>query len=156
MKKISWKKLGLSILLTQGAGGIGAIATTPKIASWYSSLIKPTFSPPNWLFGPVWTILFLMMGVAFYLVWTKEKRHVLPMVIFGTQLVLNVLWSFLFFGAESPGLAFVEIIALWIAIAATILAFEKVSKTAAWLLVPYLFWVSFASVLNAAIFQLNR
>jgi len=85
-----------------------------------------------------------------------RKKRMVAMVIFGIQLVLNVLWSFLFFGAESPGLALVEIIVLWIAIAATILAFEKVSKTAAWLLVPYLFWVSFASVLNAAIFQLNK
>ena len=142
--------------MTQGAGGIGAIATMPKITGWYSTLVKPTFNPLNWLFGPVWTLLFLMMGAAFYLVWMEGKRIHKALMVFGIQLVLNVLWSFLFFGAESPGLAFVEIIVLWIAIAATILTFERVSKAAAWLLIPYLFWVSFASVLNAAIFQLNR
>ena len=146
----------MSILLTQGAGGIGAIATTPKIGSWYSTLIKPEFSPPNWLFGPVWTLLFLMMGVAFYLVWIEGKRARKALVVFGIQLVLNILWSFLFFGAESPGAAAAEIIVLWWAIAITILTFQKISKTAAWLLVPYLLWVSFASILNMAIFQLNR
>lgn len=156
MKKINWKKLGVSILLTQGAGGIGAIATMPKITGWYSTLVKPRFNPPNWLFGPVWTLLFLMMGAAFYLVWMKKEKNRKAIIIFAGQLFLNVLWSFLFFGAESPGLAFVEIIVLWIAIAATILTFERVSRAAAWLLIPYLFWVSFASVLNAAIFQLNR
>ena len=156
MNKIDWKKFLLSILLTQGAGGIGAIATTPKIRSWYSTLIKPTFSPPNWLFGPVWTLLFLMMGVAFYLVWREGKRAHKALKIFGIQLFLNTLWSFLFFGAESPGLALIEIALLWIMILVTIVNFSKISKTAAWLLVPYLLWVSFASVLNAAIFQLNR
>jgi len=156
MKKINWKRLLLSVLLTQGAGGIGAIATTPKIGTWYSTLVKPTFSPPNWLFGPVWTLLFLMMGVAFYLIWMEGKRAHKALVVFGIQLVLNILWSFLFFGAESPGAAVIEIVLLWIMILVTIVKFSKISKTAAWLLVPYLFWVSFASILNMAIFQLNR
>ena len=156
IKKINWKKLLLSILLTQGAGGIGAIATTPKIVSWYVTLNKPTFNPPNWLFGPVWTLLFLMMGVAFYLVWMEGKKAYGALKIFGLQLGLNVLWSFLFFGAESPGLALLEIVFLWLAILATIISFQKISKTAMWLMIPYLGWVSFASVLNGAIYWLNK
>lgn len=154
---MKWVKLGLSIALTEVAGGIGAIATTSKISTWYQGLIKPSFNPPNWLFGPVWTILFLLMGIAFYLVWTSEKREkIVAMRVFGVQLVLNILWSFLFFGWERPGLALIEIVGLWAAIYLTIKAFLKVNKTAGRLLIPYLLWVSFASVLNGAIFWLNK
>jgi len=157
MKIMNWVKLGLSVALTQIAGGIGAIATTSKITTWYQGVVKPSFNPPNWIFGPVWTILFLLMGIAFYLVWnSKNKGKTRAMKIFGAQLGLNVLWSFLFFGWEKPGIALIEIVALWVAIYLTIKAFLKVSKTAGRLLIPYLLWVSFASILNGAIYWLNK
>lgn len=157
MKKIEWKKLVVSLLVAQMAGGIGATATTPKIKNWYLLLQKPSFSPPNRLFGPVWTLLFLMMGAAFYLIWTsKKKDNYNAKNWFFVQLGLNVMWSFLFFGMENPGLGLVEIVLLWGAILATISSFGKISKTASRLLIPYLGWVSFATILNAAIWWLNK
>lgn len=154
MKIKNWKKLVVAIVVVQVAGGIGAIATTSKIEGWYGQINKPWFNPPNWIFGPVWTVLFLLMGVALYLVWEKKAKR--AMVIFWGQLLLNILWSFIFFGWEKPGLATVEIVILWAAIVATIVSFRKISKTAAGLLVPYLLWVSFAAVLNLSVYQLNK
>jgi benzodiazapine receptor len=158
MKINNTGKLIAAVAICQAAGGLGAIATAPKITSWYANLIKPEFSPPNWLFGPVWTILYLLMGIALFLVWkerkSKEKRRAVG--VFVVQLGLNILWSFLFFGMENPGAALVEIILMWMAIAATISEFGKINKTAGWLLVPYLLWVSFATVLNGAVYWLNR
>lgn len=157
MKIKNWGKLVLAVLMTEAAGGIGAAATTPKIASWYAGLNKPFFNPPGWVFGPVWTILYLLMGVAFYLIWEdKSKEKIRAMKIFGVQLGLNMLWSFIFFGWEKPGWALVEIILLWASIMATIKSFGKMSRLAAKLLVPYLAWVSFATILNGAIYWLNR
>jgi tryptophan-rich sensory protein len=149
MNKINWKKLVVAILIPQIVGGVGALFTTPKIASWYSGLEKPFFSPPNWIFGPVWTLLFLLMGISLYLVWNK-KKSLSDKVFkwFWIQLGLNVLWSLLFFGLESPGLALIEILILWLAIRKTMKNFS--------LQLPYLLWVSFATLLNAGVWWLNR
>jgi translocator protein len=157
MTKINWPRLIASILIAQLAGGLGAIATTPNIPTWYATLNKPFFNPPSWLFGPVWTLLFLLMGIAFYLIWTKKKSPWHPSLRwYWIQLVLNTLWSFLFFGAQNPGLALVEIFFLWFAIYQTIKSFSPINRTASLLLYPYLAWVSFATLLNAAIFYLNH
>ncbi len=145
-----------SILLCEIAGLIGAIFTTPSIPAWYASLVKPGFSPPNWLFAPVWTLLYLLMGVSLYLIITaKSKKKKAAYYLFAVQLALNVLWSILFFGMHAPLYAFMEIVLMWISILATILVFHRISKPAAWLNVPYLLWVAFASALNLAIFILN-
>lgn len=140
-----------SLAICQGAGLIGSIFTFPAIGGWYQTLVKPSFSPPNWIFGPVWTLLYLMMGVSLYFIWVRKGS----LKWFWVQLVLNSLWSILFFGLKSPGLAFLEIIFLWYAILTTIKTFLKQFKPAAYLLYPYLAWVSFASVLNFSIWVLN-
>lgn len=152
------KKLVFAVVVCQLAGVLGSLLTSPQIPTWYATLQKPGFSPPNWLFAPVWIILFALMGISTYLVWNKglENREVkTSLFIFGIQLALNVLWSFLFFGLQSPFYAFMEIIVLWAAIALTILSFFKVSKTAGLLLLPYILWVSFAMILNYYIWKLN-
>ncbi|MEO0095936.1 MAG: TspO/MBR family protein [candidate division WOR-3 bacterium] len=147
-----------SLILTLGAGFIGSMATRQSVSTWYGTINKPPISPPNWLFGPVWTALFILMGIAFYLVWNKgfsELSVKTAMIIFLIQLALNILWSFLFFGLRSPLYAFIEIIILWIAILLTIIYFFKVSYVAGYLLIPYILWVSFASILNGWIAVLN-
>jgi len=156
--KSSAKKLAISLILPQLAGGIGALFTTPSVTSWYGTITKPSFNPPSWIFGPVWTTLFVLMGIAFYLVWqqgTNRPQVRQALAVFGVQLVLNTLWSIIFFGLHSPGAALIEIAFLWLAIAATIAFFAKISKPAAWLLAPYLAWVSFAAFLNFTIWRLN-
>jgi benzodiazapine receptor len=140
------------------AGGIGSLFTASALDSWYVTLAKPALNPPAWVFGPVWTTLFVLMGIAAFLVWKKvpdDRRGRMALALFGLQLVLNVLWSVLFFGLRSPGAAFIEIVILWGAILATIVAFARVSKPAAWLLLPYILWVSFAGYLNYSIYILN-
>ncbi len=152
-------KLAASVVLCLLAGFIGSFATTPKIQGWYAGLVRPSFAPPNWLFGPAWTTLYVLMGIALYLVWRKglaAKGVKVAIAFFLVQLVVNALWSFAFFGAESPLAGLVVIVLLWILIVATIAVFAPVSRTAALLLVPYIAWVSFATVLNAAIYALNR
>lgn len=154
--KIRWTKLALAIGLCLGAGALGSLVTTPSVGGWYSTLVKPAFNPPNWIFGPVWTTLFILMGIALYFVWTSNSRkRVAAQKLFYLQLSLNVLWSYLFFGLRNPSLALLDIVALWIAIFLTIRAFVPVSKFAAYLLFPYLAWVSFALVLNLSIVLLN-
>lgn len=143
--------LFLSIGLCLGAGVLGSFFTFSAIPDWYVALNKPFFSPPNWIFGPVWTILYILMGISLYLVWTKKK---VPSV-FWAQLFLNAIWSIIFFGMKNPGLAFIDILALWIAIILTIKSFYPISKTSSYLLIPYLVWVSFASLLNLMIVVLN-
>src|SRR5215204_7193738 len=140
-----------------GAALAGSAFTTPSVPEWYDSLIKPSFTPPNWLFGPIWSVLYLAMAVAGWLVWRRQRESftTLPLALFGGQLVLNVLWSILFFGLQAPGIALVEILILWAAIFATLLSFWKISKIAGWLFLPYLAWVSFAAVLNFEIWRLN-
>jgi len=145
-------KLLISIIICELAGVVGSIFTTPSVRTWYPTLIKPFFQPPNWLFAPVWTTLFLLMGIAMFLVWKRDKRG---LKIFFIQLFFNMLWSIAFFGLKSPLLGFIVIIVLWILILLTIVKFFKISKPAGWLLIPYILWVSFAAVLNFAILILN-
>lgn len=139
-------------------GWIGSLFTAPAIPVWYNSLVKPTLNPPNWIFAPVWTLLFILMGVAAFLVWRKglKKKEVkLALAIFVFQLFLNSFWSMLFFGMHNILVSFTEILSLWFAIMALLLAFYQVSRAAAYLIVPYVLWVSFAVYLNYAILQLS-
>lgn len=146
------------IILCQLAGIIGSVFTFQAIPGWYADLARPDFAPPNWVFGPVWTTLYTLMGISAYLVLRKglkRKEVRTALGVFGTQLVLNALWSILFFGLRSPFYAFIEIIVLWASIAASIALFWKISKTAGLLLIPYILWVSFAAILNFYIWMLN-
>jgi len=147
-------KLFVSLVIVFLAGFIGQIFTTPAIPAWYATLNKPGFTPPNWVFAPVWTLLYLMMAVAFYLIWIKDSKNQ-GIKLFLGQLALNSLWSILFFGLRSPALGFACIILLWLAILYTIIEFNKTSKIAAYLLIPYLLWVTYASALNLAVSVLN-
>jgi benzodiazapine receptor len=159
MTKFNLLKLIFSILICQAAGIIGSFFTTSSISSWYSTINKPSFNPPNWIFGPVWISLYIMMGISLYLVWQKSGLQGISIkkaiIFFGIQLALNSLWSIIFFGAHSPMAAFFEIIVLWVFILLTLLEFQKISSPAGWLLVPYLLWVTFASILNFSIWRLN-
>ncbi len=146
-------KLIVSIIICEAAGIVGSIFTINSVNTWYTTLNKPFFNPPSWLFGPVWTVLYLLMGISLYLVWGNKKVN---LKWFWTQLILNSLWSIIFFGLKNPAIAFIEIVFLWYAIFRTIKSFEKVNKIAAYLLYPYILWVSFASVLNLAIVILNK
>lgn len=139
------------------AAAIGGGLTAGAVRTWYPTIAKPEWTPPPWVFGPVWTVLYAMMGLSLWLVWRSgawaERRGALALFMF--QLVLNAAWSLIFFGAKSPGLAFAEIMLLWFAIIATIIAFWKYSRTAALLLVPYLCWSTFAALLNFTIWRMN-
>lgn len=158
MKKIKVVPLAVSLLLPFIAGGIGSLFTFSSIKDWYQLLNKPFFSPPNWVFSPVWTLLYVFMGFSLYLVWVSRKSTLREVGLryFFFQLILNALWSILFFGLRNPLFALLEIIILWFCIYMTIVYFRKVNKTAAYLLYPYIIWVSFASVLNGSIVILNR
>ncbi len=150
--------LAESIVIAQSAGVIGSFFTISAIPTWYAALTKPVFSPPNWVFGPVWTILYTLMGISAYLVWRKHqfgKKSMGFWHVYAAQLVLNAFWSIIFFGLHSPGLAFFEILALWYFIARCIQEGHKLSSWSACLFYPYILWVSFAALLNLAIFLLN-
>jgi tryptophan-rich sensory protein len=149
--------LAISISLCLLAGGLGAMATTPEIDGWYQTIEKPSWNPPSDVFGPVWTTLYVLMGVSAWSVWKPKglKAAAIPLLLFGLQLILNVAWSWIFFGLHQPGWAFAEIVVLWAAITATAIAFFKTSQPAGWLMLPYWAWVTFASVLNFSIWQLN-
>jgi len=152
-------RLLVAVLVPLGIGGLGAFATMDGVRTWYPTLVQPSFAPPSWVFGPVWTTLYIMMGVASWLVWRSgagrpEVRIALG--LYAAQLVLNLAWSWLFFGLRMPGLALVEILALLALILWTIARFAPISRPAAWLLAPYAAWVSFASLLNGAYWWLNR
>ena len=152
-------RLALSIAAPLVVGGLSGIATARSVTDWYPTLQKPAFNPPPWVFGPVWTALYVLMGIALYGVWRlgwdrAEVRWAIA--FFAIQLALNGLWSVLFFGLRAPGLAFLEIIVLWAAIVATTLAFWRAAPWAGALIAPYLAWVSFAAVLNGSIWLLNR
>ncbi len=150
--KTNWFKLIISILITEGAGIFGSIATASSVKSWYvTDVVKSSLSPPSWVFAPVWTLLFLLMGISLYRVWQKKGDT----FWFWVQLLLNIIWSFLFFGFRSPTLAFYEIFVLWLTILITIVKFKKIDSLAAKLLYPYLGWVTFASILNYSIMILN-
>ncbi len=181
MKKRNIFKLIVSILVCQAAGAIGGLATASSVGGWYQALAKPSWTPSGEVIGTVWTILYLLMGFALYLVWEKEEEaeesvqgkigtaweRLLQKIsfdpwrkrgaisIFAAQLVLNVFWSVIFFGLKSPGLAFFELLVLWAAIAWTVASFWRVSKPAAYLLLPYIAWVTFAGYLNFVLWQMN-
>jgi translocator protein len=154
---MNWLKLVISILLCQSAGIIGSFFTRESITTWYAGLIKPQFNPPNWVFAPVWMILYLIIGISFYLIWNKsnDKNIFIPVILFIIQLVLNSAWTIIFFGLKSPLLAFFEILILWILIILCIFKFYPVSVTASFLLIPYLIWVTYAAVLNYSLWKLN-
>lgn len=153
--KKSILQLIIAILICQSAGWIGALFTTPSIQTWYATINKPSFNPPNWLFAPVWTFLFLTMGIALWLIWLKPKANHQALSLFIIQLCLNVLWSILFFGLHRPALALIEILLLWLAILFTIIKFYQIDRWAGLILIPYIAWVSFAAILNFALWRLN-
>ncbi len=157
----------ISILIAEAMGVIGAFFTTPAINGWYAGLAKSALTPPGWVFGPVWTLLYALMGIAAFIVWRRRgqvsakgniasrRTFRLAILFYAAQLALNLLWSIIFFGLHASGAAFGEIVVLWLFILLTIIFFARISKTAAWLLVPYILWVSFATYLNFAIWYLN-
>jgi translocator protein len=152
-------KLTGAVAACEAAGEIGAFLSREGLQEWYPKLQKPSFNPPDWVFGPTWTLLYALMGTSLWLEeeWGEDgaaKRT--SRVFFGAQLLLNVLWTYVFFGRRAPGWAFVEVLVLLAAIASTVASFSKVSRTAAVLLVPYLLWTGFASVLNFSVWRLNR
>lgn len=158
MKLRNFFILVLFVGLSELAGIIGSMFTVSAIPGWYSTLLKPALNPPSWIFGPVWITLYVLMGIAAFLVWRTgwKKRPVrVALMLFGLQLFLNTIWSIIFFGLHSPLPALVDIILLWLAIIATMVSFYKISRAAAFLLVPYLFWVTFATYLNCAFWILN-
>ena len=153
----SWLSLVPFLLACFAAAGVGSVATSGSVKTWYPQLNKPEWNPPNWVFGPVWTILYAMMAISVWLVWreTGWAGAKLPLTLFAIQLFLNTMWSILFFGMHAIGAAFADILLLWMMIVATAVAFSSVSFLAAWLLIPYLTWVAFASYLNFRIWQMN-
>lgn len=155
IRQVTWL-VGL-LVFCFAAAGIGGAATTTSVGGWYQTLAKPSWNPPDWIFGPVWTVLYFLMAVAAWAVWRRSgwPAAITPLGWFAVQLALNVGWSIIFFGLRNPGAAFVEILVLWLAIAVTLVSFVRRSAVAAWLLVPYLVWTSFAVVLNAVIWRLN-
>ncbi len=158
MTKSNIFKLVITIVGAQAAGIIGSFFTVSAIPEWYEYLTKPPLIPPNWIFAPVWTALFLMMGIAAFMVWREglHKKDVkIGMSLFVVQLILNTFWSIIFFGMRAPGLALIEISFLWLAILATLIYFWRVSKVAGVLMIPYLLWVTFAAYLNLGVFWLN-
>ena len=152
MKKVVWPKLIFAIVICQAAGIIGSFFTLAAMPTWYAALTKPSFNPPSWVFGPVWTILYTLMGISLYLVW-KNKSAV---KLFVWQLIANSLWSIIFFGMKNIPLALIEIIILLVLIFATIMKFYKINKAAAYLLIPYFLWGSFATFLTYSIWILNK
>ena len=155
VSKNEWVGLVLSLAVCFAVAGIGSFATSPEIGGWYAKLKKPAWTPPNWLFGPVWTALYTAMGVAAWLVWKRVGWHA-AIALFAVQLALNLAWSFIFFRFHSPGWAVAEIVLLWASIAATAISFAPISKTAAALFVPYILWVTYAAALNFSIWKLNN
>jgi len=155
MQTYSISYLIVFLVICLAAGGLGGLATAKAVREWYPGIKKPSWTPPSWLFGPVWTLLYIMMAVAGWLVWSKAGFGV-ALILFAAQLALNTIWSFLFFGMKKPGVAAIEIVMLWDAIAATIVFFWMVDPRAGLLMVPYLIWVSFATALNFRIWTLNR
>lgn len=149
--------LVLWILLCAGGGALVGVATAGGDSGWYQSLRKPAWTPPAWVFGPVWTTLYVMMGVAAWRIWRRGgwHRQVAPLLAFLVQLALNFAWSFVFFGRQAVGAALIEILALWAAVALTAALFYRVDKVAAWLLAPYMGWITFAAALNGAIYALQ-
>jgi tryptophan-rich sensory protein len=152
----NYLKLIISLALPQIVGGLGAFFTFSSVQTWFPTLVKPSWNPPSWLFGPVWTVLYVLMGIACFLIWkshSPQKKSLLQ--LYTVQLILNALWSPAFFGMQSPALGLLVIVPLWIAIVLCIIQFKRVSKISSGLMVPYFLWVTFATALNTAILVLN-
>jgi len=149
-----WYKFLISILICLAIGFFSSFFTRDSISGWFKKLKKPKFNPPNYLFGPVWTLLYIMMGITLYLLWQNSAW--IAILFFIIQLVLNFFWSYIFFTLKKLSWAFIEIIFLWIMIIVTIIISYPISALAAYLMIPYILWVSFASILNYSIFRLNR
>ncbi len=158
MNKVTILKLVVSIGLPLAIGAIAGLFTAKAVPEWYASLNQPSFNPPNWVFGPVWTALYILMGISLFLVWKLDSspERNLAMLVFMVQLILNFGWSFLFFYFKMIGFALFEIILLWGSIVFMLLLFYKIKPMAAYINIPYLLWVTFATVLNAAYYFLNR
>ncbi|MCD0464031.1 TspO/MBR family protein [Flavobacterium sp. ENC] len=158
MNKIA--KIAITLIVCLMVGYSSSLVTRPSVETWYPTILKPSFNPPNWIFMPVWTLLYVLMAVAAGLVWDKIKEQneevKKALGFFVVQLILNAIWSYLFFGLKNPMLALIEIALLWLMIYETYLKFVKINKTAGYLLIPYMAWVSFAGILNASIWWLNR
>ena len=150
-----WVRLAASVVVCEAAGVVGSVFTVSAIQDWYANLLKPWFTPPNWLFAPVWLTLYFLMGLTLYLLWGKGRQSRAALEVFGIQLALNVAWSAAFFGAHELLYGFTIIVALWLAILATMVLSFRVSKSAAALLVPYIAWVTIASALNYYVWVLN-
>lgn len=153
-------KIAIALIVCLLVGYSASVVTRPSVETWYPTIVKPIFNPPNWIFMPMWTLLYILMAVAAGLVWDKIKEQnetvKKALAFFLIQLTLNAIWSYLFFGLKNPMLALIEIALLWLMIYETYLKFIKINKTAGYLLIPYLAWVSFAAILNASIWWLNR
>jgi tryptophan-rich sensory protein len=151
-------KLAASLLLPLGIGCVAGMFTTEAIPTWYATLNQPSFNPPSWVFGPVWTILYIILGISLFLIWelppSKERRQAI--LIFMVQLLLNFCWSFFFFYFKIIGIALIDIVVLWVMIKYMLVRFHKIKPSAAYINIPYVLWVTFATVLNAAYFFLNR
>lgn len=158
MKNKHWGMLVGLIILCEALGSLGTLATSKEINTWYALLAKSSFNPPNWLFGPAWGILFALMGIALYVVWQQKKsaKRTQALWLFWVQFVFNIAWSFIFFGQHAVLAGLYEIIVMWVAIVLTIVAFARVSKSAAWVMLPYLAWVTFATILNYSVWVLNK
>lgn len=157
MSRARWISLAGFVGVCLGVGGLGALSTTSEVAGWYQTIDKPSWTPPDSVFGPVWTVLYVLMGVAAWLVWCTSGFYAArtAWTLFTLQLVLNGAWSFIFFGLHQPAWAFIELLCLWVVIALTIAVFFNHRPAAGWLLLPYLAWVTFAAVLNFSIWTLN-
>ena len=154
---MEWLRLVAFLVACEGVGFLGGLWTAPEIRGWYRTLAKPSFNPPGWIFGPVWTTLYLLMAIAAWLVFNApvSSARTLGLGLFLVQLALNLAWSWIFFRKHAIGAAAIEVALLWCSIGATTVLFSQVSATAAWLMAPYWAWVSFASILNATIWRLN-
>jgi benzodiazapine receptor len=148
-------RLVICFIVCFAAAWVGSLLTRPALVPWYAGLAKPPWTPPNWVFAPAWTTLFALMAIAAWLVWRRAGLVSTPMALFLLQLLLNVTWSGLFFGLQSPGAAMAEIVVLWGAILATTIGFWRVDRLAGWLFVPYLAWVAYAAALNFSIWRRN-
>ncbi|MBF0388094.1 MAG: tryptophan-rich sensory protein [Candidatus Omnitrophica bacterium] len=158
MSRPHWLKLIAALILPQAAGAIGGFFSATNVPTWYPTLLKPSFTPPGWIFGPVWGMLYLMMGVAFFFVLISEQskdKVRFAAGLFCVHLLLNTLWSILFFGMRNPFLAFIDIIVLWLMITALFFIFWRIRRLAGALMIPYWLWVSFAGVLNYSIWRMN-
>ena len=157
MNKSQILKLIVSLLLPLGLGALASLFTSEAVPEWYETLNRPSFNPPNWLFGPVWTILYILMGISLFLIWKQSanKERNLAIVVFLLQLALNFAWSFIFFSFNMIGFALIEIILLWISIIVMLVLFYRIKPMAAYINIPYLIWVTFATILNASFYLLN-